>query len=58
MGMNVDLPVLDCMRCGYHWTPRQREIHLCPRCKSVHWETKRTNRRGLRPQPSNKGRTK
>lgn len=34
----VALPELRCFRCAYVWTPKQRQVHLCPRCKSRYWD--------------------
>lgn len=44
------IPTLHCKRCEHKWTPTQALIRICPKCKSQHWQTKRTNRRGLRPE--------
>ncbi len=35
------LPKAKCERCGHGWTPRQREIKVCPKCKSPYWDRKR-----------------
>ena len=48
--LKLSIPKLRCMRCGYRWTPRQSVIRMCPDCKSTNWQTKRTDRRGLRPE--------
>lgn len=48
--LSVEFPKLRCMRCNFKWTPRQKVIRMCPKCKSLHWQTKRTDRRGLRPE--------
>ncbi len=32
--MKVETIELTCKRCGHHWTPRQSEIRICPKCKS------------------------
>jgi len=29
---------LDCKRCGHKWLPRQKEIRICPKCKSPYWD--------------------
>ena len=47
----IRLPApLTCQRCKNIWIPRQEVVTMCPRCKSKHWQTKRTDRRGLRPK--------
>ena len=38
-----------CLRCQHEWLPRVREPKRCPRCRSTHWATPRTNRQGMRP---------
>ena len=48
--MDIDLVKLTCKRCGYRWTPAKSPVIRCARCKSKHWETKRTTRQGLRPE--------
>lgn len=35
----VTLPELRCYRCAYVWIPKQRHVHICPRCKSRYWDT-------------------
>lgn len=46
--------LLGCLRCGYVWRLRKSPVHICPRCKSRHWDELRTaplafvhRRRGL-----------
>jgi len=46
--MRLTITKLNCRRCGHRWVPTQAVIRICPRCKSKRWETKRTNRQGLR----------
>lgn len=36
--MKIHIPTLTCLRCGHKWTPRQSEVRLCPRCKSLLWD--------------------
>ena len=38
-----------CLRCGYDWLPRVTDPKRCPGCRSYRWNTKRTNRQGMRP---------
>jgi len=52
--MRIKLPRLRCRRCGHRWIPSQTVIRLCPKCKSVNWETKRTTRQGMRPDKKRK----
>jgi uncharacterized protein len=40
----ISIPSLKCLRCGYVWRPRQPEVRLCPRCKSVRWDTPKVRR--------------
>lgn len=35
---HLSLPELRCFRCAYTWTPKKREIRICPRCKSRLWD--------------------
>jgi uncharacterized protein len=30
-----------CFRCGNVWQPRRRVVHICPSCKSPHWNVPR-----------------
>ena len=32
---------MKCLRCGYVWRPRKPEVRLCPRCKSIRWDSSR-----------------
>jgi uncharacterized OB-fold protein len=48
--MHITLIRLHCKRCGHRWVPTQPIIKICPKCKSANWETKRTNRQGLRQE--------
>jgi len=35
----IQLPErLECKRCGHQWIPRQKEIRICPKCKSPYWD--------------------
>jgi Zn finger protein HypA/HybF involved in hydrogenase expression len=36
--MKIMLPTLKCQRCRHTWTPRQRDVRICPRCKSARWD--------------------
>ena len=56
--MNIELPVVICLRCGHQWSPRVRTVIRCARCKSRFWETERTTRQGLRPEPQPERRTR
>jgi Zn finger protein HypA/HybF involved in hydrogenase expression len=53
--VKISLPRLHCRRCEHRWIPKQTTITMCPQCKSTLWETKRTNRQGMRPQTKGKG---
>jgi predicted Zn-ribbon and HTH transcriptional regulator len=37
-----DLPKLECLRCGYKWTPRVSLPAVCPSCKRRNWNTRAT----------------
>jgi len=32
---------VSCKRCGHVWIPRQREVVICPKCKSPYWNRER-----------------
>lgn len=34
----ADLKEFKCLRCGHGWLPRQREVRICPKCKSAWWD--------------------
>lgn len=34
---HLDLPRLECQRCGHSWVPRRPTRTICPRCKSRRW---------------------
>ena len=29
---------LHCSQCGHAWQPRQSQINICPKCKSLYWD--------------------
>ncbi len=35
-----ELPKLECLRCGYKWTPRTPNPVVCPSCKRRNWNTR------------------
>ncbi len=37
--VSQDLPKLECLRCGYKWTPRVSIPAVCPSCKRRNWNT-------------------
>ncbi|MCK9356285.1 MAG: hypothetical protein M0R22_03925 [Dehalococcoidia bacterium] len=37
--MLIELPTLECLRCGHKWVPRKTEPpKTCPRCNSPYWD--------------------
>ena len=45
--MRIEIDELKCLRCGHEWIPRQKEIRICPRCKSALWDKPKQVRRIL-----------
>lgn len=43
-------PTLKCKRCRHEWTPRVKDVKVCPRCKSPYWneELKKNNTDGTK----------
>ncbi len=39
MSRDVELKEVECLRCGWTWTPRVPEVRTCARCRSVWWDT-------------------
>jgi len=37
----VTLPQLECLRCGWKWTPRGPRVTICPKCKSPYFDKPR-----------------
>ncbi len=38
----VELPdQLHCSRCEHDWTPRGKDVRICPSCKSPYWDRPR-----------------
>jgi uncharacterized protein len=37
----VQIPRLNCLRCGYSWTPIRSPVVHCSRCKSKYWDVPR-----------------
>lgn len=38
------IQIVRCLRCQYEWATKQEHPLRCPKCKSVHWKTKRQSR--------------
>ena len=36
--MIIEVKSLKCKRCRHSWTPRQKEVRICPKCKSPYWD--------------------
>jgi predicted nucleic acid-binding Zn-ribbon protein len=36
--VKVNIPQLECKRCGHVWTPKQEEVRQCPKCKSAYFD--------------------
>lgn len=32
---------LHCKRCGHSWYPKQPDVRICPKCKSVYFDRER-----------------
>jgi predicted RNA-binding Zn-ribbon protein involved in translation (DUF1610 family) len=37
-GMEIKIPRLECVRCGWKWTPRGTTVTVCPNCKNYNWD--------------------
>jgi DNA-directed RNA polymerase subunit RPC12/RpoP len=38
MYKTLEMPTLECLRCGHTWIPRQpKEAKTCPKCRSPYW---------------------
>ena len=35
--VNIEKYMMECLRCGHKWIPRQEEVFQCPKCKSAKW---------------------
>lgn len=46
--MQIQLPKLKCLRCGYEWTPRTGDVRLCanPKCRSAFWDKPKEEKDG------------
>ena len=40
--MKLTIKQVTCLRCNHKWTPRQKEVRMCPKCKSP-WFNKPKN---------------
>ena len=34
----VEIPTLDCLKCGHMWIPRVVDPKICPKCGSPRWD--------------------
>lgn len=32
------LQILQCLKCLHQWPPRQEDVRMCPKCKTVNWD--------------------
>jgi len=44
MMKTINLPELECKRCGHKWTPRKETVKICPNCKSENWDIEKEKR--------------
>lgn len=42
--MKVKISKIECKRCGHRWIPRQVEIRMCPKCKSIWYDKPKINK--------------
>jgi predicted Zn-ribbon and HTH transcriptional regulator len=43
--MELELPPLNCKRCGHEWYPARPKLpKVCPKCKSPYWNKERKNK--------------
>lgn len=51
---DLDMPHVHCERCQKVWSPRKRNIVMCPHCRSPYWNKPRE--RGQATTKKKKGR--
>lgn len=39
--MEVEVIKIICKRCGHKWSPRVKDVRLCPNCHSPWWDTEK-----------------
>ncbi len=39
--MKTKVKKLTCQRCGHPWYPRQDDVRMCPKCKSVRFDQRK-----------------
>lgn len=39
--MKIEMPVVECKRCGHEWRPRKSDVRKCPKCQSVYFDTEK-----------------
>lgn len=45
--MKIKLPPkIECMRCGHSWIPRKNDVRICPKCKSIYFDTPKDIKNG------------
>lgn len=42
-GKYAERKSLRCLRCGWTWFPRIRDVRVCPKCRNPRWDQKRDN---------------
>ena len=38
MAEKIDIPVCECLKCGWKWQPRVSEPRMCPNCRTLRWD--------------------
>jgi len=42
--MRVEISQVKCLRCNHTWTPRKRDVRICPKCRSPYWDVPRSRK--------------
>ena len=42
--MIINIKKLCCKKCGHKWMPRQEDVRMCPKCKSVRWDREQSKK--------------
>jgi len=41
--VDIEIEEQFCKRCGHKWIPRIKKVKICPKCKSIYWQTQKRN---------------
>ncbi|MEK6879897.1 MAG: hypothetical protein AABY22_09835 [Nanoarchaeota archaeon] len=50
INVNVKIPKVHCLRCGWEWIPRKqiKDIKTCAKCNNPYWNERRVRKKEIK----------